>query len=195
MGLRNTSDSWGLLARLFHWTNALVILGLLAFGFFLSNAYNPGDFAKFELVQLHKSFGFVAFSLAVLRVAWRAFNPPPDLPDKVSGLQKAVVRATHVSLYVLILLMPLSGWLMSSASPLNDADSYPFQVKNMVFGLFEMPDPIQPGDRALSDLFAEVHFYAGAALAGIVGLHILGALYHALVEKDGVMSRMLKGKA
>lgn len=194
MPLRNSPTSWGWPARFFHWTNGLVILGLLMFGFFLTNAYNPGDFAKLELVQLHKSFGFVAFSLAVLRVAWRAFNPPPAMPDGIGVGQRFLVKATHIALYALIFIMPLSGWLMSSASPLNDAGAYPVQIKNMVFGLFEMPDPIQPGDRELSKFFANVHFVAGATLAGIVILHILGALYHGFIARDGILQRMVRGQ-
>jgi len=71
------------------------------------------------------------------------------------------VNTTHYSMYVLMLLLPLSGWLMASASPLNDAGGYLPQIKNMVFGLFEMPDPFVPGDRDLEVIFKAVHEYAG----------------------------------
>ncbi|MEM6620936.1 MAG: cytochrome b [Pseudomonadota bacterium] len=194
MGIRNTKDSWGLAARLFHWTVGILILGMLIFGFYLTIAFYPGDFAKLDLVQQHKSVGFVVFGLVILRIMWRAFNPPPAHLGDMGSLQRAVASGVHVALYVLMLAMPLSGWLMVTSSPLNDLDAYPLQIKNMVFGLFEMPDLYVVGDREVSDLFAAIHYYCAIAMAAIVGLHLAGALYHAVVKKDGVLTRMLRGK-
>ncbi len=193
MALRNTADSWGWPARLLHWAMAALIVGMLGFGFWLSFGFNPGDPAKMDLVQLHKSFGFAVFALACLRLAWRAVNPAPALPAGMSGFERTASHGVHLTLYGLMFAMPLSGWLMASASRFNDADNYPMQIRNMVFGLFELPDPIDPGSDNLTELFAAVHFYVGLALVVVLGLHVAGAVKHALIARDGVMRRMLLG--
>lgn len=193
MALRNTAESWGWPARLLHWAMALLIVGMLALGFWLSFGFNPGDPAKIGLIQTHKSFGFTVFTLACLRVVWRAVNPTPALPVEMPALERTAARATHLALYVLIIAMPLTGWLMASASPYNDADAYPMQMKNMVFGLFEMPDPFDPGSDPLSRLFRSIHSWCALALVMVLGLHVAGALKHALFHRDGVLGRMISG--
>jgi len=80
---------------------------------------------------------------------------------------------------------------MSSASTLNDPDAYPAPMKNMVFGLFELPDPFQPGSDALTDMLHVVHYSGVYLLAALLVLHVGGALRHHFVEKDDVLRRML----
>ena len=199
MGLRNSALRWGWLAQGFHWIMALMIIALAFVGVFMANFTDwfypdmlEATTARVDLTQQHKSFGFVVFVLACLRVLWRWFSPvTPGLPDDTPSWQRLSVKVTHYGLYALIFIMPLSGWLMSSASPLNDVDAYPAQIKNMVFGLFEMPDPISPGDRDLASLFNTVHIYAGYALAVLLLLHIAGVLYHHFILRDSVLVRML----
>ena len=129
MGVGNTRDAWGWPARLIHWIMALLVIGMLAFGFYLTNGFNPGDPAKLGLVQQHKSFGFTVFALACLRLVWRAMNPTPKLPDGMNRLERTAARASHIALYMLMVALPISGWLMASASPFNNPDAYPFQIK------------------------------------------------------------------
>ncbi len=199
MALQNTLTRWGWPAKLLHWVMAVLIIGLAATGVFMANFtdwYYPdmleATTARVDLTQQHKSFGFVVFVLGCLRILWRWFAPVvPGLPYETPGWQRIAVGMTHYGLYVLIFILPLSGWLMSSASPLNDADAYPAQIKNMVFGLFELPDPIAPGDRYLAGLFHSVHVYAGYVLAGLLLLHVAGVLYHHFILRDSVLTRML----
>jgi len=199
MSLHNTATHWGWLSKLFHWSMAVLIIGLAVIGVFMANFtdwYYPdmldATTARVELTQQHKSFGFVVFVLAFLRVAWRWFSPAiPGLPYDTPGWQRVVVRSTHLGMYLLIFIIPLSGWLMSSASVLNDADAYPAQIKNTVFGLFELPDPISPGDRAIAAFFHTVHEYAGYTLAVLLIAHIGGVFYHHFILRDSVLTRML----
>ena len=193
MAIRNTATGWGLPARVLHWGIGLLIIGMLAFGFYLTNAFNDGDPAKLGLVQWHKSFGFTVFALALVRILWRVFNPTPALPDGMSALERMGAHVSHIALYVLMFVLPLSGWLMSSASPFNDPGAYPMQIKNMVFGLFEMPDPINPGDRDLEVLFHAVHEWAAIGLAVLLLAHVGAALKHHLVNRDTVLTRMWRG--
>jgi cytochrome b561 len=83
---------------------------------------------------------------------------------------------------------------MASASPLNDPGAYPFQVKNMVFGLFELPDPYPEGSKALSEWLARVHFWLAMALTALLGVHVAAALKHQYVDRDGLLRRMIAGR-
>ncbi|MEO1292186.1 MAG: cytochrome b [Pseudomonadota bacterium] len=193
MSVMNSKSVWGLPARVIHWVMALMIFGLLGVGSYMTDL--PIGFERIEMTQTHKSVGFVVFTLAVLRVLWRFANrTSPELPEEMPSWQKRASHWSHRALYVLIFLMPLSGWLMSTASPLNDPDAYPVQIKNQVFGLFEMPDPFPTGNEALSDFFATVHEYTALVLAILVVVHILAALKHHLIDKDRILMRMISGK-
>lgn len=193
MGFANTDRSWGWPARLLHWLMALLIAGMLAFGFYLTNAFNDGDLAKLGLVQTHKSLGFVVFALASIRVIWRVLNPTPSLPTAMSALERMAAKLGHLALYVLMFALPVTGWLGASASPYNDVDAYPMQIRNMVFGLFEMPDPYPVGSHELSDVFMTAHGICAAALVVVLAGHAGAALKHAMIDKDGVLRRMWSG--
>ena len=112
MGLRNTKTGWGWPARLLHWVTAGVIFFMFGLGVWMSN-FVPDAFEQFALVQTHKSWGFVVFALALIRVVWRLMNPAPPLPAHMSRLARFLAHAGHLALYVLIFAMPISGWLMA----------------------------------------------------------------------------------
>ncbi len=189
MGLRNTSAGWGLAARLLHWAMAGVILFMFGLGIWMSN-FVPDVFEQFGLVQLHKSWGFVVFALALVRVIWRLMNPAPPLPAHMGGLERTFAHAGHLALYVLMFAMPLTGWLMASASELQEL----YGIRNMVFGLFEMPDPFVPGSKPLEDLFRAAHFWCGVALGLTVLGHAAAGLKHHFVNRDNVLTRMITGR-
>lgn len=189
MGLRNTETGWGLPARALHWTMAGLILFMLGLGFYVAN-FVPDAYERFALVQVHKSWGFVVFVLAALRIVWRIVNPAPDMPAHMGGLERATAHIGHGLLYVAIVLMPLSGWLMASASDLQEM----YGVRNMVFGLFEMPDPFQPGDRALEAVFSSVHTVCAFVLVAVLAGHVAAALKHHFIDRDNVLRRMIRGR-
>lgn len=165
---------------------AALIFFMLGFGFYMAE-FVSDTYERFALVQIHKSWGFVAFTLALIRIAWRAFNPPPAPPADQPRWETLASHGAHLALYALIIAMPLSGWLMVTASELQEM----YSVRNMVFGLFELPDPFQPGDAGLNKLFARVHFWCALALSALIGLHILAALKHHLIDRDNVLRRMI----
>lgn len=193
MGIRNTAGGWGWLARAFHWVMAVLIVGSLGVGFYMVEVVGDDLIQRFELTQLHKSFGFVIFCLAVARVVWRLANPTPTLAG-LPAWQRAASHVSHFGLYALILAMPITGWLMATSSPLNDPDAYPMQVKNMVFGLFALPDPYPEGDKALSETFAAIHFWLAITLSALLAVHVAAALKHHLIDKDNVLRRMVTGR-
>jgi cytochrome b561 len=189
MAVRNTKASWGFPARLLHWLIATIIIGMLGLGFYTAEIVTD-VYQQFGLVQIHKSWGFVVFCLVVIRVIWRLVNPSPDMPEHMPAHERALAHIGHYGLYVLMIVMPLSGWLMASASELQEM----YNIRNMVFGLFEMPDPIVPGDKALEEFFATVHFWSAIAMLVFLVAHIGAALKHHFIDKDTILRRMVKGE-
>ncbi len=188
MALGNTRTSWGWPARLLHWLIAGLVLFQFGLGIYMTEAVEEIT-RQFALYQLHKSWGFVIFALALVRVAWRATHRAPDLPSDMSRLEARLARGAHLALYVLLLLMPVTGWLTVTASTLQDD----FGVRNTVFGLFDLPDPFRPGSEALETLFSTLHGSLAAALALVVLAHVGAALRHHYIRRDGVLRRMIRG--
>jgi cytochrome b561 len=188
-GMGNTATSWGWPARLLHWVMAGLILFQLGLGFRMVRLVSD-VYEKFGLYQTHKSWGFVIFTLALMRILWRATHRPPELPGGMSPLEVALARGAHLALYVLIVLQPVTGWLMASASPLQES----YGLKNMVFTWFELPDPFQPGSKGLEDIFKSIHAWAAFGLAVILAGHVAAALRHQFVRRDGLLRRMILGR-
>ncbi|MEM7668461.1 MAG: cytochrome b [Pseudomonadota bacterium] len=190
MALFNRSDGWGWPARLIHWSSGAIIIFLLVLGTYMNN-FVDDVYEQFGLFQTHKSWGVVAFALGVLRLLWRAVNPTPDLPGGMPWIERAGARIGHILLYVLVILMPVSGWLMASASPLQDS----YGIKNLVFEQFEMPDPFVPGSLELEKIFSTIHTGAAITLTIVILIHAAAALRHQFVKRDGLIRRMILGSS
>lgn len=187
-GLRNTARGWGWGARGFHWAMAVLILFMLGLGFRVAHLV-PDLGQRYGLTQLHKSWGAVAFALAVLRLVWRAVGGARPPPVPMPRWQERAAGLSHAALYLLMILMPVSGWVMAAASPLQDLLGEP----NMVFGALALPDPWMPGNEAVSDTAHLMHRAAAILLAALIALHVAAALWHQFVLRDGLISRMLRG--
>lgn len=179
MALKNTIDSYGWLARLLHWTVGIIIICLLAVGLWMGGLEPP---FKYEVYGLHKSFGILVLILVAFRLSWRLMNTTPTMPQSMDVFQRTAAHAVHFFLYVAMLVMPLSGWAMSSAG------GYPVSL----FGLFQLP-PLVEKNKELGMLFHDVHEYLGFALIAAVIVHTGAALLHHFYYKDNVLKRMLKG--
>lgn len=194
MSAMNSETGWGWPARVLHWVMAFLIIGMLVFGTYMSN-FQTDLIAQYNSIQTHKSIGFTVFVLALVRVVWRLMQKrTPTLPADMPGWQRSASHVSHALLYILIVAMPLSGWLMASASPLNDEGAYPIQIRNMVFGLFEMPDPFPTGDKALTETLLAVHATLAILLAVILLVHVAAAVKHHVVDRDRILMRMVKGR-
>jgi len=190
MSWRNSETGWGWPARLLHWVMAALILFQLGLGLYMSRLVQD-LIAEFNLTQLHKSWGFVIFVLALARVAWRLFDrATPRDPEDMPRWQVVGARISHRLLYGLILLLPLSGWVMSAASPNQDL----LKNQNMVFGAFAMPDPWVPGVKAVAEAAERVHTLAAILLALVLVVHVGAALQHHFVKRDPVLTRMILGR-
>ncbi|HMN45468.1 MAG TPA: cytochrome b [Povalibacter sp.] len=178
MQLRNSTERYGAVAQLLHWS----IVVLIITQFVLANqagALSLGP-AKIAVLAQHKSVGMTIFALAVVRLLWRWVNPVPPLPAQTPRWQNVAAHLSHWALYALILITPLLGWTMSSAR------NFPVSW----FGLFTLPDLIQP-DRAKYDLLHEAHEICALTMAAIAVLHAAAALKHHFFDRDNVLRRML----
>jgi len=164
-------------AKSLHWLMALLILGLLALGTYMSEL--PLSPQKLELYAWHKWAGVTVFLLVWLRLAWRVAHRPPGLPASLSPRMRLAAHAGHAALYVLMVLIPLSGWLMSSAKG--------FQT--VWFGVLPIPDLIGK-DRLLGDILEETHEVLSSLLMLTLAGHVAAALWHHFVLKDDTLRRM-----
>jgi cytochrome b561 len=174
----NVGRRYGITAQALHW----IVAGLTVTQFVLARmaAHLPLGARKLALLAEHKSFGMTVFMLAVIRLAWRFKNPAPSLPTNMHRVERFLARATHVSFYVLLFAMPLSGWLMSSAK--NYSVGW--------FGAFSWPNLIAPNEAAFN-FFRTLHHLLSNILFAIASLHVLAALKHHLWNQDDVLVRML----
>jgi cytochrome b561 len=175
---QNPPTRYSAVAQGFHWLIAALIV--VQFTLAWSADDLPIGARKLVLLARHKSFGMTILMLAVLRLLWRLFNRPPELPPGMTPIEKKLARATHVLFYVLLFVMPLTGWMMSSAK--NYSVSW--------FDQFTWPNLIGPNERAF-DLLRSTHHTLSWLLFAVALLHILAALKHHFWNKDDVLKRML----
>ena len=164
-------------ARALHWGMAVLLAGLLALGFYLADL--PFSPRRLQLVAWHKWAGVTVFALVLVRLAWRFTHAPPPLPPGTAALVRRVSRLAHGALYGLMLLMPVSGWLMSSAKG----------VPTVWFGVLRLPD-LLARDKALGDALQLLHETLAWTLCGLIALHVAAALKHHFVDRDGLLLRM-----
>src|SRR5712691_862643 len=178
--LRNTADSWGAPAKWFHWVMAALILAQITLGVMAASwRLSP---TKIELFFWHKSTGALILVLVVLRLVWRLANPAPALPSGTPAWERAAARSIHLLLYVLMIALPVTGWIVNSAS------NIPFRI----FWLVPLPAIVAP-DKSTADLVALVHRGLAALLALVLVAHIGAALRHHFVKRNTVLIRMLPG--
>ena len=165
------------IAIILHWVMALLILATWSIAIAVDDM--PLSPARITGLSWHKWLGVTIFFLVILRLLWRAAHPAPPLKVPMPAWQEKAMQFTHIALYLLMLLIPLVGWLMSSAK------GYTVNY----FGLFELPDLVDK-DKVLGHQLKEVHEFLANGLMVLVGLHILAALKHQFIDKDGLLSRM-----
>ena len=161
-----------------HWLMAALLVVTFPLGIYMHDlALSP---LKLKLISYHKWLGVTVLLLAVLRLIWRATHTPPPLPATIPQWQQKAAGSLHALLYLLLFLIPVSGWLMSSAKG--------FPV--VYLGLFPLPDLVGK-DKELAELLAETHELLNFTMLLLLGMHIAAALKHHFIEHDGTLRRML----
>jgi len=172
------SESYTATAIALHWLVAALIVGAFTIGLIaVELAVSP---QKLKLYSWHKWIGVSIALLALVRIGWRFWHPAPALPSGMRRWEQHVASGTHVLLYALLLAIPVTGWLMSSASG--------FPV--VYFGVLPLPDLVAK-DKALADALKLVHYALNKTLLVLVVLHVAAALKHHVLDRDDVLVRML----
>jgi cytochrome b561 len=164
-------------AKALHWLMALLLFGLLALGFYMYDL--PLSPRKLQLYSWHKWAGVTAFLLVLVRLAWRVTHQPPPLPAHMPKVMQFAAHAGHALLYGLMIAIPLSGWLMSSAKG----------VQTVWFGVLPLPDLVNK-NQALGDWLQTVHLSLNLLFVAVLIGHIGAALKHHFPDRDDVLTRM-----
>ena len=176
---KGSKSSWGLVAKLFHWSLALLLFWQVTTGISLHNMeFSP---LKMDFIITHKFFGTLVFSLVVLRLMWKyIFNSHPKY-ENIPLFHKLVSNSVHFLLYGLVILIPIQGTFMTW---LGGGDV-------LLLGLIKIP-PIIEMDFILYPQALKIHYYSALILTALFSLHILAAFYHRFIIKDkyGVWKRM-----
>jgi cytochrome b561 len=175
-------------AMALHWIIAILIICNVVLG--LSADSLPDDWVR-PVIDTHKSIGITVLGLVLLRILWRASHRPPPLPAEFPSWERSAAHVAHFLLYLLMIALPLSGWLHDSAW--KDAATHPMQF----FGLVQWPRigwimDIEPTTRErLHDAFGALHVWIGYVLYGLFALHVLGALKHQFLDHEPELQRMV----
>jgi cytochrome b561 len=175
----SNSGRYTAVSKTLHWIIALLAFSQLAMGKFFEIEADEPD----SLFGWHTAFGLSVLALMMVRLGWRLTHSVPNLPQTTPGWQKIAARTTHIAFYVLLIALPVSGWLLASVE--GDAVSY--------FGWFTVPSLPVPGGEASEDFLEETHELLGNALLVLAGLHVLAGLKHHYLDRDDVLRRMLPG--
>lgn len=162
----------------FHWGIALAVLAQILL--ITVRESIEGPMAR-ELLAIHKALGITILVLTLARLLWRFANPALPLPTGTPSWQKAAARTTHALFYVLLIAIPVFGWVSSSAGG-RDID---------IFGLFNWPLLSVEGGRETAGFYMDLHRAAVKGLYVLLALHVLAGLKHHFVDRDNVLHRMI----
>lgn len=179
MSLNNTGQSYGSLAKFFHWLMLLLLVGAMIGGNL--DAAMPDGPEKAEELWVHKSFGVLILMVLLTRLLWKLLNPSPAHVESIPGWQATASIAVHWLLYVLMFAQPITGILMSQS----------FDYPVPFFGLFELPTLVGE-NKDFGKAVHEAHEIIWILLAALAVGHALVALHHHFVRKNEVLRRMLK---
>jgi len=177
--LRNTEDSYGLIAVLLHWLVAVAVVGQFILGLWMVELTYYSEWYR-TAPSIHKAVGVLLFITVVLRLGWRVVGPRPSPIATHSALESRLAHLAHGLLYAVLFAVMLSGYLISTAegSPID------------VFGLFQVPATIT-GLENQADVAGDVHLWLAITLVSLAGLHGVAALKHHFLDRDRTLVRML----
>ncbi len=179
MKFKDDAQGYGLATKALHWLTALMILGVAGLGaWMVTLSYYDTWYHKG--LGLHRAIGLLALATAAVFIAWRLVSSPPDLPASIAGWQRKAAVVAHFLFFALMILMPVSGYLVSTSA----GAAVP------MFDLFEIPALFRISE-ASRELAINVHFFSAYGTVGLATLHVAAAFKHQFIDRDGVLARML----
>lgn len=194
--MNETQQRYTAVAIVLHWAIAAAIVSNLFIGWWMTGAIDEADTRARAIAayQLHKSIGLTVLVLSLMRLLWRLTHTPSSLPVGMALWERFAAKATHWAFYILMVVVPLSGWTYVSAQWAHDK---PLNVPTLWFGLFEVPHLFDA--KGMTDAARAVvanrnnaaHFYLAWSMAGLLVLHVAAALKHHYFNRDRVLTQML----
>jgi cytochrome b561 len=178
-GWRPSSPCYDPVARAVHWLVAALAVVVVALGLAIPGAPRETD-SRELLMLLHRSVGLSILALMLFRALWRLGHKPPPLPSGLPRIEVLAAHANHALLYLLFLVMPLSGYLNAAAA--GHWVSF--------FGIVAIP-PLVPENERVSQAAVALHLAGQFLIYAVVGVHVAAALMHAIVRRNGIIERML----
>jgi cytochrome b561 len=182
MMIANSKATWGWPAKTLHWIAALAILFLLGHGWWMTHMLpRPERLANYAG---HSALGYDLMVLIVLRLLWRWCSTVPELPADLKPWERISAKAGHILLYVLMLVVSLTGWLT--------ATTFRVPITKDLFGI-NFPAIVTTVERPVRQWFEGSHMVLAYVLAALVVIHIIGALRHHFIKRNDVLRRMTWG--
>lgn len=179
MALRNDTQRYGLVAVALHWLVAVAVFGLFGLGLWMTSLTYYDPWYR-EGPWLHKGIGVTLLAIVLLRLVWRWLNPRPEELATHKPWERRLAGGAHALLYLLMLAVMASGYLISTA------DGRPLEV----FNLFAIP-ALVTGIEHQEDIAGTVHLVLASTLVGLAVLHAVAALKHHFIDRDRTLQRML----
>ena len=179
MRLTNSATHYGLVSKLFHWVIALTIIGLIWLGWYMVDLTYFDKWYN-QSLALHKAFGMLVLGLAIGLFLWKVISPSPPAAASIPAWQRVAASLMHYVLMVLMVLIPLSGYLISTSAG----------KPVIFFGLIEIPALFEKNDE-VRDIAIELHFYVAYGIGVLVLGHAGAAIKHQLIDRDGTLARMI----
>ncbi len=178
MTLTNSSHEYGAVAKWLHWLIGLSIIGMIVMGFYL-HSFAPTH--RYLIIQLHMSTGITLLMLMIVRLIWRQINVTPAAPLQMPRWQQRLANGTHVLLYLIAIILPLSGWLMTASAG----------YATHWFFLFTLHMPFIAKNPKAAQYYWQVHSLTAWLISAVTVAHTLAALKHHFIDRDNVLLRML----
>ena len=166
-------------ARWLHWLTAALVLVIIPIGIWIRFFEPSNEAFKLRLYNIHESLGVIVFAIVLIRLWYRHRDPPPPLPPDTPAAIHMAARISHITLYVLLVLMPITGFLATNAW------GFPLSV----FGVLPIPSPVGK-DEGLAKILSLLHLCGAITIVLLIGAHLMGVIYHTFIRRDGLLKRM-----
>ena len=193
MSTRSTDEAWGSVTRALHWISAIVILGLLTHGWWMTHLA-----ARENRLWNYGIHGLIAIYFALLlalHIVWRLGESTPRLPPESATWERMAAHAAHWGLYLLMIAMVVTGYLMWSSLPNRFDPARAANFDYSLFDFFKLPGVHVVANREASKYWEALHEFLSQLMELLVAIHIAAALWHQFFKRDSVLRRMTSGQA
>lgn len=182
--IRDSNSAWGLVSRLFHWSGAIMIIGLFFHGEWMTELPRASRLFHYSW---HGHVGYALLFMLLLRLAWRAANPKPAMPAGTPHAQAVIARVSHATLYLLAVVACLTGWAL--------AETFGDRLTPTLFGVIPLPRLLANPSREWHDRLEQWHSISSHALVFFALGHAAAALWHHFVKRNDLLTRMIRARS